>query len=252
MKNYTSSKTMMAVLLGLMAGATVASAQIPSVNVSVAGLGSASGGAVSAGGATTGAFGGSASSAGAGSMRGGFDGSAPAARLDAFESIGMRQERLAREAAGASMVTSQTSTSVTPVPNHAAASTILRAGFSADTIRSANVEERQQLTTNIDKRVETSAEALATLKHEGKPLEGQAKADFKTAMKDVDAREKELKASMKTARKASAEAWADNRAEVAARYEAYTEAVARAENAAKAPTAMSSEVNSATSAKAAL
>lgn len=231
MKNHTSTKTI--ALLGLLASAAVASATIPPVNVSAGTIGGVTnnlGGSFGAGGAAGPALGsgfGAASHA-AGSVGGGFDvAGAPNARIEAFESIGMRRERLAREAAA--KLDTTLDSGVAPVPNEQAASAALSTGFSAETIRAASAEERQQIAAAVNQRIATSSDAVAALKADAKALDATAQAEFKAARKDVGRQAKELKAAAKAARKGSAERWEELRAELAQRYDAYAASVARAE-----------------------
>lgn len=237
MKNHTSMKTI--ALIGLLASAAVAWANIPPVAVAgtIGGVAHGLGGAFSTSGAAgpgaIGGFGG----VGAGSasnIGGGFEvGAARGGRVDAFESIGMRQARLTREStppAANPLTDTVLESSVSLVPNEHAASTMLSTGFSAETIRVSRIEERQQLAADISKRLDATKDAMATLKTDAKVLEGDAKADFKAAAKEVRACEKELKAKVKSARKAPADAWSENRAKLAASYEAYMQSVTRAES----------------------
>lgn len=241
MKNKpTSSRSLMLLGLGLgvattslsfAAGIGVGPVGTPNGNLGVGGgaggaLGSGIGGA--AGGIGGGVGGGiGRGHAGAGGAAGGaFGGDVfPDARADAFESTGMRRERLARETTGR---TEAQAKGLAVARAHAASSALDR-GLSDDWIRGAGVSAREHLATDIDRRIEASHDAMASMKSHAGMLEGSARADFKAATKDVAAREKALKASVKSARRASAEAWVDRRAEVAANYEAYTRSVARAE-----------------------
>jgi hypothetical protein len=203
----------------------------PVVNTTVNAVGGVTGGLGVGGGAAGGSIGGAASGTGSGAIGAGGSGSFGGAALPseirasgAFETIGMRQQRLAAE--------SRTSA---PALGSSAA---LRAGPSASDIRAANADARTQLASDLDARIAASAKSMTATKAQAKALRGDAQAEFKAASRDVDTREKELKASVKAARRASAEAWPEARANVAANYEAYAHAVSRAET-----VAASNEVN---------
>jgi hypothetical protein len=179
-----------------------------------------------AGGLTTGlgagsSFGGAAS-AGPGSIgtaagaTGGLGGSLPADAhaSGAFETIGMRQQRLAARS------------ELAAAPSAMAA---LRAGPSVQDIRAASSGSRLQMTSTMDDRVAASAKAMAAMQVQSKSLPRDAQAEFKAAARDVAIREKDLKATMKIARRASVETWSESRASLAAKYDAYAQAVAHAE-----------------------
>jgi hypothetical protein len=211
-------------LAGLLAGAVTLPVSAQSlVNTSVNAVGGAAGGIGHGFGSSAG--GAASSGAGVGGMNGsgsagasGAVGGAPLTRdvraSGAFETIGMRQERVATQ---------------TDVAQRHVATTALNSGPSSLAIHAASRTEREQLATDIDERVAASSKAMAAMKTQSKSLNGDARAEFKSAAKDVDAREKELHASLKAARDASDETWVDRRASVAASYEAYTQSVGRAE-----------------------
>lgn len=237
MKNYTSSKTL--ALIGLIASAAVASANLPPVNVSAGTVGGVAGnlggtfgapGVTGAAGSTVGGgFNGAMATIDADPSAGFQAGPVPGQRIAAFESMGMRQARLATDAEPLAETATSTETTVSPVANEQAASALLSTGFSSDTIRAANAAERQQLAADINQRIEATSDAMATLKDDAKTLDDDIRADFKAAAKEVKASEKKLKKSVKAVRKASAETWAEKRAEVAADYESYLQSIARAE-----------------------
>jgi hypothetical protein len=248
MKIHQTSSKLLAIL-GLLASTAVIAAP--------AGVGGAVGGAVggiaggAAGGAggghgAGGAFGGNAGghgNAGIGVGRGSANGHAqggaavggnlPNAHANerAFETIGMRQERIKGEAdtraanAGGRALEANGMARA----NERAVVAVTNAGPSSDHIRRADVNARSEIIAGIDGRISAGSRTVGELNSRARTLSGEAKADFKAAMKDVDAREKDLKASVKAARKASPEAWAESRAHVAASYEAYTQSLARAE-----------------------
>jgi uncharacterized protein YbjQ (UPF0145 family) len=101
-----------------------------------------------------------------------------------------------------------------------------------DTIHAINastVQARQSLLGDVNARMEASDHAMADLSLQAKTLRGDALANFKVAVKDVQVKEKALKRSLKTAHKAKPEAWIQVRADLAAHFNAYAEAVAHAE-----------------------
>ena len=232
MKTHTPSSLAIAVL-GLLGGTVVASAQISlgaDAPVRAVGESASSVGLqeVAAGARPDVALSGRSSGAAAGGVSSPLLASARA-KIDGIESIEMGQARLAQnraEVRGASA----TKSAVVPLPADDAASAALNVGFSAQTIRDAKPNERELLFTQINNRIDTSSRAIDGLKRDSKSLHGDARARFKAAAKEVAAREKELKASVKTAGKASADNWAEKRAELAARYDAYAAAVAKAES----------------------
>jgi hypothetical protein len=213
-------------LAALVAGAVMIPVRAqPVVNTTVNAVGGVTGGLGVGGGAAGGSFGGAASGAGSGAIgAGGAFGGAPlpgeTRASGAFETIGMRQQRLAAE---------PKTTSSAPALDASAA---LRAGPSALDLRAANADTRTQLASDLDTRIAASAKSMNATRVQAKSLRGEAQAEFKAAARDVDTREKELKASVKAARRASVDAWPEARANVAANYEAYLQAVSRAEAAA--------------------
>lgn len=218
--------TKLVALTSLLVGAlTLPVRAQPLVNTTVNAVGGVTGGLGGVGSSAGSGFGGSLGGPGAaaGGSVGGAIGAPPlhqdVVASGAFESIGARQERLAMQTEVA--------------PRHIATGA-LSAGMSAESIRAASVDSRSQLATDIDERIAASSKAMAAMRVEAKSLRGDAQADFKAAAKDVDVREKDLRTSVKVARKASAETWAESRAKVAANYEAYAQAVGRAETVAAA------------------
>jgi hypothetical protein len=190
------------------------------------GAGASAGGALS-GGAASG-FSGSAAGAGAGSAAVGARGVPDVhANTEAFETIGMRQERLATGAnlAGGAALDAPGM----QIANQHAITAVLNAGPTVKEINSATVDDRDKLSADIDARMNGTAKALAELKANTKSLNAEQRAEFKTAIKETDAREKALRKSLKTARKASVETWGDSRADVAANYDAYAQAAQHAE-----------------------
>ncbi len=180
-----------------------------------------------AGAANTGP-GGSNAAAGSG-LNSGVSGAGNAGEI---ETIGMRQDRLRAEAnangQGTAFAPGLAATDAHSV------SVALDAGPTATTIRSATFTTREQLTTDVDQRMDAGAKAMVEFKERAKLLDASAQAEFKVAVKDADARAKQLKKSAKSARKGSEETWGKDRDSLAADYEAYASAMARVE-AATAP-----------------
>lgn len=108
-------------------------------------------------------------------------------------------------------------------------------GATTEEIRTAAHANRDVVLERVDSQIEVGGQITADLNRQARHLDGEAKANFKAAMKDVKTAEKAVRRSLRTARKAKGEAQADAQAQLAADYAAYTEAVARAE-AAAAPT----------------
>lgn len=155
--------------------------------------------------------------------------------MDFSESIGMKQERLrleasAREDGAARAPAGQVEATMV-------ASGFLEAGSTATRVRDASVSIREEMYTQLNSRIDASANAMAALGRRSSQLRGESRAEFAAALKDAQAREKQLRSSLQTSRTASPETWADSRSAVAADYEAYAAAVSRAEAIAASVTA---------------
>ena len=115
-------------------------------------------------------------------------------------------------------------------------------GATTEEIRTAAHANREVVLERVDSQIEVGGRITADLNRQARHLDGEAKADFKAAMKEVKTAEKAVRRSLRTARKAKGEAQADAQAQLATDYAAYTEAVARAEAAASpTPPATSTE-----------
>lgn len=99
----------------------------------------------------------------------------------------------------------------------------------ATTLQSGDYSSRAQVTSEIEQRIDTQKDALKILKTDGKRLQGQAQSDFNSAYDDLEARAKDLRRSLREARNASPDKWESARAELAANYQAYNAALARAQ-----------------------
>ncbi len=117
-------------------------------------------------------------------------------------------------------------------------------------IQSADYSSRSDLTSNVEQSIDSQKSQLKTVKREGRHLDGQAKSDFKSAWEDVEAREKDLKHSLRDARNASATDWDAARTKLAADYQAFESAVSRAQLQASGNTLNSSTWSTAPSANA--
>jgi len=180
-----------------------------------------------AGAANTGP-GGSSASVGSG-LNSGVSGAGNAGEI---ETIGMRQDRLRAEADAKGQ-----GTALAPglaVADAHSVNVALDAGPTATTIRSAAFATHEQLATDVDQRMDAGAKVMVELKERSKLLDASAQTEFKAAVKDADARAKQLKKSAKAVRKGSQETWDKDRDSLAADYEAYASAMARVE-AATAP-----------------
>jgi hypothetical protein len=230
---YTSKAVAAFLILGAIGTAVAAPV---GVGAGVAGSVGAMPGAIGGGASASGAFGGGAAGGFSGSATGAGAGSAAVGvrgvpdvhpNAEAFETIGMRQERLATGtnlAGGAAL-----DAPGMQVANQHAITAVLNAGPTVKEMSAATVDDRDKLSADIDSRVSATAKALTGLKAQTKSLNAEQRAEFKTAMKETDAREKALRKSLKTARKASVETWADTRADVASNYDAYVQAAQHAE-----------------------
>jgi hypothetical protein len=235
---YTSKAVAAFLVLGLIGAVNAApigvgASAAGSVGVGVGGTALPGGSSIGAafGGGAAGGFGapavaGHGSATAGGSLRADGAPTLPA-NAEAIETIGMRQERLATgvNVAGGQAINAPGMA----VANEHALAAVLNAGPAVKTIQETGVDGRAKLESDIETSVNATGKAMSDLKRESKSLNAEQRTEFQAAMKDVDARAKTLKKSLKTARKASAETWGDARADVAANYAAYVEAAQRAE-----------------------
>lgn len=91
----------------------------------------------------------------------------------------------------------------------------------APTIRSAALASREQVIADIEARMKTSDTALDRVRRSAKEMSADGRRQFSTADDNVKARERELKKSLKAARKANDADWMAAREKLAADYEAY-------------------------------
>lgn len=147
-----------------------------------------------------------------------------------FETIGMRQTTVKAANAGGVAATAPGMA----VANEHAITAVLNAGPSVQQVQTADVQTRGEVIAQMEHELDASDNAIAAAKVRAKTLDADGKAQFDTAVNDAHARAKALKKSMKTAKKADADAWADSRAKLAADYDAYTKAMARVDDTASA------------------
>jgi len=110
-------------------------------------------------------------------------------------------------------------------------------------IRNASQATRTTMLAQVDSSLDASARAVADLRRSGRELKGEARARFDAAYDDLRAQEKTVKRSLSTARKAKDSTWADAQSQLASDYEAYAQAVSRAEAAAQGSASASGSVN---------
>ena len=93
--------------------------------------------------------------------------------------------------------------------------------------------------SQVDSSIHTSSSAMADLRRSGRQLKGEARTQFDAAYDDVRNQEKAVKRSLNEARKAKDSTWAQAQAQLASDYQAYSQAVSRAEVAAQGSAAAS-------------
>lgn len=96
-------------------------------------------------------------------------------------------------------------------------------------INQAAFAQRRELHATLDMRLKSSHDALKQIQSQAKDLRADARADFKKALDDVKARERDLTDTMKASRKATEANWPDARERLARAYQAHADAMARAE-----------------------
>jgi hypothetical protein len=120
---------------------------------------------------------------------------------------------------------------VTASSTRAASSALLLTSASAS-IKICDFPGRNALLADIDARVKTAGEAIEELERDATSLTGEARDDFKSALKDVKSQESALKQNLHTAKKATEESWPEQRTLLASTYGEYAGAVSRLETAA--------------------
>ncbi|MBX3737616.1 MAG: hypothetical protein KF715_13045 [Candidatus Didemnitutus sp.] len=93
-------------------------------------------------------------------------------------------------------------------------------------IQQATFESRKQLSADLEAKIEASEKALANLKTRANNANDRARDDLARALREVRAKEKELRSSLRTAAKTTREStWGDVQAQLAHDYSAYANAV---------------------------
>lgn len=110
--------------------------------------------------------------------------------------------------------------------------TVLNPGEMAREIRGTSETSRDMLTAKVNAKIETGDRVLSDINRQARELRGDARTQFKAAADNVRDTEKALKRTLNDARKATNETWSEVQARLAADYEAYAAAVARAHAAA--------------------
>lgn len=94
--------------------------------------------------------------------------------------------------------------------------------------------DRKQLLDTVDMSVKSNRDALKQIQATAKASRADARGDFKAALNDVKAREKELDSALKAVRKAEETGWNARRDALAKAYQAHADAMARLQAAARA------------------
>ncbi len=100
-------------------------------------------------------------------------------------------------------------------------------------INGAALQTRDGVVTQVNGQIQNADQALGGLRTTGRELKGDARKQFDAAYDDVRARERDLKRSLREANNAKDDTWADARSKLATDYDAYVQAMARAEAAAQ-------------------
>jgi hypothetical protein len=107
----------------------------------------------------------------------------------------------------------------------AQASAALDEQATLDGLQHQTMETRRQFVTEVDARLAASRKAQAEAFKSVRSFTGETRAKVNAAVDRVKSSEKALKHSLKAYRKASAEEWDNARAQLAADYKAYVNAV---------------------------
>ncbi len=171
---------------------------------------------------TTGVNGLTGSNAAAGSVHG-----TDVPAIPAAESIGMRRERLH----GAAQSSSSESV---------AADVALGSSLAAGSIRSASLDARPSLATQVQQNIEAGRRAMTAAETQARSLDPDARTQFEAAARAVSTAERRLQQSISAAQSAPSSEWARAREALAADYDSYTQAVAHAQRVAAAGSARNS------------
>jgi hypothetical protein len=236
MKTIHRFSSALSLIAALTSATALAQGSRPVVGVGV-GAGTNVGVGIGAGGVPggIGAAGTARSGVGGGAQGGAFSGGAFGASGEAFESIGMRQERRAGQNNAddhASVMAEARGRAVAKYMASGASGSLSKAE-TVHAIQAQAMDSREELLADLHARTDASAKAMADVRKSGAKLEGEERANFNAASAEVKATERALKKSMKAAEKADASAWTDARAKLATDYEAHASAVAKAEAASR-------------------
>lgn len=143
------------------------------------------------------------------------------------ESIGMRRERfrLQQEAAERARLDANG----VAVSANQADTLAFDTMPTARAIEQASADTRDELADQIDDQIDAGRRAVKQADREARALDDTARDHFDAVREEVAAREDQLRASVKSAKRASADTWEDARAQLATDYAAYAEAVKRAQ-----------------------
>jgi hypothetical protein len=98
-------------------------------------------------------------------------------------------------------------------------------------LRSATIETRGNVFTDLESRLNAADSALNSVERSTAEMSAEGRKQFKAASDEAKDRAKALRKSVQAARKANATEWESARAHLAADYEAYAAALARIDQA---------------------
>ena len=143
------------------------------------------------------------------------------------ESIGMRRERFRLQQQAAERA--QADASGATVSASRTGTLSFDATPTARAIEQASIERQDELAGKIDDQIDAGRRAVAHAGKQARALEGHARDHFDAVREEVAAREDQLEDSAQAVKRASVDTWDDARAQLAADYAAYVEAVKRAQ-----------------------
>lgn len=109
----------------------------------------------------------------------------------------------------------------------------LRTDDTVRAIQSTAFATRDQVTTDVQARIDATSGLLDELRSRADAAGDQSKTAFARAVSEVRQREREVRASLRAAARATADSWGEVQSELAQNYSAYARAVAEAEVAAR-------------------
>ena len=133
-----------------------------------------------------------------------------------FESIGVRQARLAEEANG----------TVTIGPLE-----VIGSGPTGPMTPEAQTVATEEVTAQVLARIKATDRLMASLQRRSKDLDDAGRARFSSAAAEVQERRQALRESLKTVRAASDDQWSNARSALADNYNAYVQTTHRAQGA---------------------